>query len=194
MNKKPDSLTNRQRFCVVTRERDDPENLIRFVLSPDGYMVPDLTERLPGRGMWLKADQKIIQKAIETRSFSRAMQCQVKIPENLLSMIKDGLRNKIKDTFGFARRAGQITYGFAKVREKISQNIAGLIIQAIDGSEEEKKRILSGIGLLPVIAVFTAEELGMIFGREYIVHAAIYKGPFVKRILCDNKRLSGLIN
>lgn len=41
MNKRPDSSANRQRFCVVTRERDDPENLIRFVLSPDGYIVPD---------------------------------------------------------------------------------------------------------------------------------------------------------
>ena len=194
MNKRPDSSANRQRFCVVTRERDDPENLIRFVLSPDGYIVPDLTERLPGRGMWLKADKNIIHKAIEMRSFSRAMQCQVTVPENLVSIIRDGLRNKIKDSFGFARRAGQITYGFVKVREKISQNIAGLIIQAIDGSEEEKKRILSGTGLLPVMAVFTAKELGMIFGREYIVHAAIYRGPFVKQILFDNKRLSGIIN
>lgn len=194
MNKKLKSSTNRQRFCFVTRERDKPENLIRFVLSPDGDIVPDLTERLPGRGMWLKADKNVLHKAIESRLFSRAMQCQVRIPENLLLMIKGGLRNKIKDTLGFTRRAGQITYGFVKVREKISQGVAGLIIQAIDGSEDEKKRLLSGAGQLPVIAIFTAEELGMIFGREHVVHAAIYKGSFVNRILCDYKRLSGLIN
>ncbi len=194
MNNKPDSMTSRQRFCVVTRERDDPVNLIRFVLSPDGYIVPDLSGRLPGRGMWLKADQKVISKAIETRSFSRIMQCQVKVPENLLLIIKDGLRNRIKDTLGFARRAGQITYGFVKVREKISQNIAGLIVQAINGSEDEKRRLLSGAGFLPIIVLFTMKELGIIFGRENIVHSAIDKGPFVKKILCDNKRLSGLIN
>lgn len=192
MNKKLESSTNRQRFCLVTRERDKPENLIRFVLSPDGYIVPDLTERLPGKGMWLKADKNVLHKAIESRLFSRVMQCQVQIPENLLSMIKDGLRSKIKDTFGFARRAGQITYGFVKVREKISQGVAGLIIQATDGSEDEKKRLLSGVKYLPVVAVFTTEELGMIFGREHVVHAAIDKGPFVNRMVNDHKRLSGL--
>lgn len=193
MNKKLERSTNRQRFCLVTRERDDPDNLIRFVLSPDGYLVPDLTERLPGRGMWLKADKNVLHKAIESKIFFRAAQCQVKIPENLLLMIIGGLKSRIKDTLGFTRRAGQNTYGFVKVREAISHGVVGLIIQATDGSEEEKKRLLSGARHLPVTEIFTTKELGVIFGRENVVHAAIYKGPFVKRILCDHKRLTGLI-
>lgn len=194
MNRKPRDLENRQRFCLVTRERTDPEGLIRFVLSPDGFIVPDLTERLPGKGMWLKADGNVLHKAVESRLFTRVMHCQVQVPENLMVMIKDGLRNKIKDAFGLARRAGQITYGFVKVREKISQGMAGLIIQAVDGSEDEKKRLLSGAGHLPVVTVFTAEELGMVFGRERVMHSVIQKGPFVHRVLCDYKRLSGLIS
>lgn len=183
-----------QRCCLVTREKGCPEELIRFVVSPDEMVVPDLTERLPGRGMWLQANQNVLHTAIQRRVFSKAAQCQVKIPDNLLSLIIDGLRFRIKDSLGLARRAGQITYGFVKVREKISQNNVGLIIQASDGSEDEKLRLLSGAKHLPVVAIFTSEELGKFFGRDHVVHAAIHKGPFVTRILNDSKRLSGFIN
>lgn len=183
-----------QRCCLVTREKGCPEELIRFVVSPDEMVVPDLTERLPGRGMWLQANQNVLHTAIQRRVFSKASQCQVKIPDNLLSMIIDGLKFRIKDSLGLARRAGQITYGFVKVREKISQNNVGLIIQASDGSEDEKLRLLSGAKKLPVVSVFTGEELGKLFGRDYVVHAAIHTGPFVNRIFNDNNRLAGFIN
>lgn len=194
MIKKSEDLMNRERYCLVTREQGNPEELIRFVLSPDKIVVPDLTEKLPGRGMWLKADQNVLNIAIKRQVFSRSAQCKVQIPENLLSMVVNGLKCRMKDTLGLTRRAGQITYGFEKVREKISQNVVGLIIQATDGSEEEKKRLLFGVRHLPVVGVFTAKELGNLFGREYVVHAAIRNGPFVNRIVCDSKRLAGFIN
>ena len=38
------------RSCIVSRERMDPEQLIRFVRGPEGDVVPDLKRRLPGRG------------------------------------------------------------------------------------------------------------------------------------------------
>ncbi|MDI2091095.1 RNA-binding protein [Commensalibacter oyaizuii] len=194
MVNKSDESKQQQRCCLVTREKGNPEGLIRFVISPDNVVVPDLTERLPGRGMWLKADQNVLHMAIERRVFSRAAQCQVEVPENLSSMIINGLQCRIKNSLGLARRAGQVTFGFEKVREKISQNVVGLIIQATNGSEEERKRLLSGAKHLPNIAIFTAKELGILFGREYVVHAAIHTGSFVYRILCDNRRLAGFIN
>ncbi len=45
------------RSCAVTRARRRKDELIRFVLGPDGTVVPDLKERLPGRGLWLTASQ-----------------------------------------------------------------------------------------------------------------------------------------
>ena len=35
------------------RSRDAPDALMRFVVGPDGAVVPDIDERLPGRGLWL---------------------------------------------------------------------------------------------------------------------------------------------
>ncbi|CAK7191934.1 hypothetical protein COMNV_00115 [Commensalibacter sp. Nvir] len=182
------------RCCVVTKEKGNPEELIRFVLSPNSEIIPDLTERLPGRGMWLKADRNVLHIAMQRHVFSRVTQCQVKVPENIISIITEGLKRRIKNTIGFARRAGQVTYGFEKVREKISQNKVALIIQAVDGSSEEKKRLLSGTKSLLMITFLTAEELGKLFGRERVVHAAIHVGSFAHRIGCDYKRLVGFIN
>ena len=39
-----------ERQCAVTRQSGDADALIRFVLAPDGLIVPDLERRLPGRG------------------------------------------------------------------------------------------------------------------------------------------------
>ncbi|TXM98081.1 DUF448 domain-containing protein, partial [Methylobacterium sp. WL103] len=36
------------RTCIVTRTAQAPDAMIRFVLGPDGAVVPDLRARLPG--------------------------------------------------------------------------------------------------------------------------------------------------
>jgi predicted RNA-binding protein YlxR (DUF448 family) len=42
-----------ERMCALTRAIAPRAELVRFVASPDGEVVPDLKECLPGRGMWL---------------------------------------------------------------------------------------------------------------------------------------------
>jgi predicted RNA-binding protein YlxR (DUF448 family) len=44
------------RTCLVTGAERNPEQMLRFVVGPQGEVVPDLARRLPGRGMWLTAD------------------------------------------------------------------------------------------------------------------------------------------
>ncbi len=38
-------------MCAVTRQVAPTDDLIRFVLSPTGEVVPDLKRKLPGRGL-----------------------------------------------------------------------------------------------------------------------------------------------
>src|ERR1700712_5945250 len=51
------------RRCIVTRERLPKERMIRFVIGPDRQIVPDLTARLPGRGMWLSASRDVLESS-----------------------------------------------------------------------------------------------------------------------------------
>ena len=45
--------TGSQRRCIVTRAERSPNDLIRFVVDPQGAVVPDVARKLPGRGVWV---------------------------------------------------------------------------------------------------------------------------------------------
>ena len=51
----PRMRTERARHCVVTRTVKPVDELIRFVVGPDGILVPDAKGKLPGRGVWITA-------------------------------------------------------------------------------------------------------------------------------------------
>src|SRR5262249_39928835 len=69
------------RRCAVTRARRPKDELIRFVLGPDGTVVPDLRERLPGRGIWLTAARDTVARAVKDKAFSRSLKAEAKAPE-----------------------------------------------------------------------------------------------------------------
>ena len=48
------------------------ERLIRFVVGPDGSVVPDVEAKLPGRGLWVLADRSALDRAVRKGLFSRA--------------------------------------------------------------------------------------------------------------------------
>ncbi|MEL6829972.1 MAG: DUF448 domain-containing protein, partial [Pseudomonadota bacterium] len=58
------------RQCVVTREALPQDALIRFGRSPDGMVVPDVSGKLPGRGVWITAQRESVQKGLDSNVFS----------------------------------------------------------------------------------------------------------------------------
>ncbi|GCE84263.1 hypothetical protein MSKU9_2404 [Komagataeibacter diospyri] len=180
------------RRCAVTRVRLPKEEMIRFVISPDGVVIPDLSARLPGRGIWLSARADVLETARTRGAFARAARGRVVIHPDLTHLIEDGLLRRMMDVAGLARRAGQIVCGFAKVREWVVGGRAGLVIQAADGSPDERKRVLSGARDLPVTVVPTASGLGAAFGRDHVVHAAMLHGELARRFRIESERFAGL--
>ena len=60
------------RTCIVERARKERPFLLRFVLSPQGAVVPDIKGNLPGRGVWVTARKEAITEAVKRRAFQRA--------------------------------------------------------------------------------------------------------------------------
>jgi len=58
------AVTGPLRTCIATGEEGAPERMIRFVVGPDGEVVPDLARRLPGRGMWVRAERAAVVIAV----------------------------------------------------------------------------------------------------------------------------------
>jgi len=179
------------RRCLVTREALPKEAMIRFVLDPDRVLVPDLEGRLPGRGMWLSAKADVLERAVKRGAFAKAARGTVHLPPDLRARIEDGLRRRIRDLVGFARRSGQAVCGREVVREWLQAGKAGLLVEASDGSPAERARLVGGRNV-PVVTPLTAEALGTVFGRDHAVHVAIAPGRLAEAIATEAARLAGI--
>lgn len=164
--------------------------MVRFVLSPDRVLVADLAGRLPGRGMWLSADADVLERAIKRGAFARAARGAVHPPPALRATIEDGLRARVRDLVGFARRGGQAVSGREAVREWLRTGRIGLLVEAADGSAAERSRLVGGWDG-PVVAPLTAAVLGGVFGRDHAVHVGIARGRMAAAIAAEAGRLAG---
>lgn len=180
------------RRCIVTRESGPKEAMLRFVLGPDRAVVPDLAGRLPGRGMWLSARADVLERAIKRGAFAKAARGTVHLPPDLAARIEEGLRGRIRDLIGFARRSGQTVCGRESVREWLQAGKAGLLVEASDGSAAERSRLV-GRRELPVVAPLPADVLGSVFARDHAVHVAIAPGRLAVAIAQEAARLAGIL-
>ena len=167
--------------------------MIRFVVAPDRRVVPDLAATLPGRGIWLSARADVIETARTRGAFAKAARGPVTIPPDFTAGLRALLVQRIVETLGLARRAGQAVAGFSKAREWLSAGHAGLVVQASDGSTDERARLLGGwAGRIAVVAPLDGAALGWAFGRERAVHVAVAPGSLATRLMHEAERLAGL--
>ncbi len=179
------------RRCLVTRAQGERAKMLRFVVDPAGRLVFDVNATLPGRGLWLSASPGILNQAMKRSVFARAAKMPVKILPTLADEVMAALQARLLDLLGLARRSGAAISGFEKAREWVQQGKAGLVVQACDGSPEERARFLGGREI-PVVAALSAAALGQIFGREHTVHAVIAPGRLAVMIEIEAQRLAGV--
>lgn len=186
-----------ERRCIATGSSGQTERMIRFVLSPEGFAVPDLAAKLPGRGAWLTAERSLVERAVKKNLFSRAFRQPVKTDPDLPDLLKRLLAQRLIDTISMARRAGAAVTGAEKVRARISSGDAAVLVQAYDGAadgvaEIRKLAAAAGNGAINRIALLSAAELGLAFGRDFAIHATLDAGGFADRACAEAGRLSGL--
>ena len=149
------------RTCIVTGETMAPERMIRFVVGPEGDVVPDLARRLPGRGMWLRAERAIVEQAVAKKAFARAARAAVKVAADLPQRIEQLLLQRALEDLARARRAGRAIAGFVKVEQMVGQRRAGLIVVA-DEAEGDGLGKLQASGL-PIERLGSVANLGGVF-------------------------------
>lgn len=179
-----------ERRCIVTGDTGPKQGLVRFVVGPEGVIVPDVHGKLPGRGMWVTADRSVMERAARGQ-FSRGAKAAVTVPDDLLSQVESGLLRRVLDNLSLARKAGLAIAGFEKVKDWLSKGEARVLLQASDGSGRGKDKLWTPTGGR-FFGCLTASELGLAFGRERVIHAALAAGGLTKRIVEDAGRLSGV--
>ncbi|MXQ08291.1 RNA-binding protein [Alphaproteobacteria bacterium GH1-50] len=181
-----------ERRCLVTGEVQPKRGLIRFAVSPDGQVVPDILAKLPGRGLWVSAEREALEKAVAKGLFARGAKAQVTVPDDLVDQVEVLLARRVIDGISMARKAGLAIAGYEKVKDALGKESVRILFQASDGSERGKSKLFPPGGRGSFFEVLTASELGLSFGRERVIHAALGKGGLTERIREDAIRLSGV--
>ncbi|MEZ5911091.1 MAG: RNA-binding protein [Paracoccaceae bacterium] len=181
-----------ERRCIVTGEVQPKAGLIRFVLDPEGQVVADLLGRLPGRGLWVSADRKVLEKAAARGYFARAARQPATAPADLAAQVERQLARRLVELVSLARKAGQAVTGYEKVKDWLTKGEAAVLIQASDGSERGKSKLRPPGGKSSFIGCLTASELGLAFGREHAIHGALSGGGLTARVVEEAARLAGL--
>jgi uncharacterized protein len=181
-----------ERKCIATGEVQPKAGLIRFCLGPDDLVVPDILARLPGRGFYVSADRAAIDKAAKKGLFARAAKQPVKVPENLADLVETLMLRRVIDLISLARKASGAVMGYEKVKDWLQKDKARVLIQASNGSERGKTKLRAPDGEGSFIGFLTAEEMGLAFGRERAIHAALGAGGLTTRVVEEAARLSGL--
>jgi hypothetical protein len=179
------------RRCIATGTIGDRSRLLRFVVHPNGELVPDVASRLPGRGLWLTPRREILENAIARRLFARSARRPVAIPPGLADCVENMLVQRCCDLIGLARRAGLAVAGVEKVREAVRTKKAGLLVLALDGAEGGRRKMRSLGRDLPAVMVLTAAEMAAIFGRDHVVNIAIGSGTLSGRVIAVAEKIAG---
>ncbi|ETX27793.1 RNA-binding protein [Roseivivax isoporae] len=180
-----------ERKCIATGEVQPKHGLVRFVVGPEGTLAPDLAGKLPGRGIWVAADRAAIDRAAAKNLFARAARQPVTVPEDLGEALERMLARRVTDLISLARKSGDAVAGYEKVKDWLQTERARVLIQAEDGSARGKSK-LSTPHFGDYIGWLTADELGLAFGRETVIHAALGAGGLTNRVVDEARRLKGL--
>jgi hypothetical protein len=175
----------------VSGEVQPKAGLIRFVASPDGMIVPDVLEKLPGRGIWVSSTRDAIQTAVQKKLFSRGAKQQVTMPEDLIEMIDGMLARRVVDLISMSRKTGRAVTGFEKVKGWLADGNVRVLLQASDGSERGKAKLWTPEGAR-YFGCLSAQELGLAFGRQSVIHAALAGGGLSNRVVEEAAKLRGL--
>ncbi|MFO7855352.1 MAG: RNA-binding protein [Paracoccaceae bacterium] len=188
---RPKDRTEPERRCIATGESGPKAPLLRFVIGPSGEVTPDLAEKLPGRGMWLTATREAAERAVKRRAFARAARAPVSAPPDLPDLLERLLAQRLVEAVALARKAGLAVTGFEKVKARLRQGPVAALLEARDGSDQGRAKLRPLARGAPIMDSLDSGELGLAFGRAFVIHAALDAGGATDRVLREARRLSG---
>ncbi len=188
-----------KRLCAAARDALDPAELIRFVADPSGAIVPDLARRLPGRGVWVKAEKAVVAQAVRANVFAKSLKRQVKADPDLPDRVEALIEKRALEALALANKAGLVTTGFQQVDELIESGSAVALVQGADAAEGGRDKLARKFAAVQraknrdetlVVTSLSTEQLSLAMGRSNVVHAALIQGGTAERFLEEAERLS----
>jgi predicted RNA-binding protein YlxR (DUF448 family) len=182
------------RRCIVSKEIFETDTLLRFVLSPDNIVTPDLDEVLPGRGAWVKADQASLQTAITNNLFAKSFKTKVTVPDDLLLRVGALLNKKCLDLLNLSRRSGACVLGFDKSYNAARKLPMVLYITAAKPQSDSRRKMEHALSEnAQIITFWNAEALSNNFGTANTNHAVVKPCGIAKKFIKQYRKLCAVV-
>jgi uncharacterized protein len=190
-----------ERTCVVSGLKGSPETMLRFALSGEGAVVPDIRQKLPGRGVWTRLSRAVVRQAAAKQAFSRGFRASVRAGADLADEVDGLLEQDALRFLSLVNKAGLVTIGGAKVEAAIrtaaSKGNLVALMQASDGARDgasKLQKLLDGVlgdlgESVARINLFDSRQLDLALGRTNVIHAALTAGPASAAFLAKVARL-----
>lgn len=185
------------RLCLATREVTPVSEMVRFVVAPDGAIVPDLSRDLPGRGAWVTATREALTTALKRRAFGRAFRGKGQAAPDLLDLVEERLLADTRAALSLANKAGRVTTGNMKVESALVGEPVSVLVHASDAAADGvrkldgavRRRMAAGMGAVAIVNCLSGLELDLALGRSNVVHAALLAHPTTAGFLARCRKL-----
>jgi hypothetical protein len=171
--------------------------MLRFALSPDGSVVPDIRRKLPGRGVWTRLSFETVSRAATKQAFSRAFRAKAAAPASLAEAVDGLLEQDALQSLSIANKAGLVAAGAFKVDSAIDAGGVVALIQASDGAADGAAKRVHALraklgpeaNAIVRVDLFKSGQLDLALGRANVIHAALKHGAASSAFLARADRL-----
>jgi uncharacterized protein len=186
-----------ERLCLATREVKPVEEMMRFVVAPDGAIVPDLAGKLPGRGAWVTATRTALDAAIRSKAFGRAFHGKGTIAPELSDLVERLLERAALESLSLVNKAGQVVNGFTRVEAALASGSVIALVHAREAAADGIAKLdgvaaraeSAGNAAPARVRALSGEQLDLALGRSNVVHAALLAHPASRGFLVRWLRL-----
>ncbi len=184
-----------ERFCVVTRAVRPAEDMLRFVIAPNGQPVADLKHNLPGRGVWVTGTRSALDAAVKANAFARGFRRDVRLAPDLVGCTERLLESAALDALAVARKAGLVATGFVQVETALKREVVVALLHAAQAGPDGVKKLDSALkqsrqgASVRSVRILTSGQLDLALGRPNVIHAALLAGRATETFMARLRRL-----
>ena len=187
-----------QRTCIACRQTKNKNQLVRYVVAPDGAVLVDYRQHLPGRGAYTCIAEQCLGDAVKKNSFKRCFkgQCHSVDLDELKQQLVLAVEQKITNLIGMSRKSGQVVSGsntiIETLRKKSSVSLV-IIAEDISAAIGQKIETLARSENIYSSRLFKKQMIGQMLGKEERSVIAVQTGLLADSLLNELHRYMQLV-
>ncbi len=166
------------RKCVWTGKALNKAELLRFVVLKNGTCLPDFNKKLDGRGFYLSNSKLLLNELMEKKKpLNKILHKDVIMAEDMPQVVENILCKKALDALNLTRKAGDLVWGFEKVKECIKKGKAAFLIVATDAGTDGRQKIDEIATDMEKFTLYDVNTLSKTLNKENTVYLVVKKSP-----------------